>query len=256
MFYTEWKAFIVNRRFLFLSLGPLLLAVIAAFSYYAANSVGLAYVNGYTFLIATANLYALLFLPFLGVAVGAHFIQAEFNWHTIRRPFVEHIPRSHFILGKAAIAAVALILLMVPYFLVCVLLASVLFGFGHILIEDQTISISNGLMRTSVAYLWSGFILYIFIILGQIILLRVRNTTVAILGSLLPYYIFVAFGKQLPLAPMRVMFQLSERILQSSTLNWRLGQAILGALATWSIITIILLILQVQLFSRQDVTTS
>lgn len=254
MLAIEWKVFISNRRFIFLSLAPLLLAVIAAFSYYAANSVGLAFVTGFTFLVSTVNLYSLLFLPFLGVAVGNHVILAEFNWGTIRRPFIEHAPRRRFILTKAAIAAVALFLLMAPYFLACALLAGILFGYDQILIEDQNISAANGLMRTAMAYLWSGFILYLFIILGQLILLRVRNTIVAILGSLLPFYIFVAFGKQLPLPPIRSIFQLSEHILQARTLTGGMGVELLSALTAWVIILLALLALQIHLFNRQDIT--
>ncbi len=254
MLFTEWKVFIANRRFLFLSLAPLLLAAIAAFSYYAANSVGLAFITGFTFLVTTVNLYALLFLPFLGVAVGNHVILAEFNWGSIRRPFIEHIPRHRFILTKAAIAAVALGLLMAPYFLACTLLAAILFGYDQILIEDQHISVANGLMRAAMAYLWSGFILYLFILLGQLILLRVRNTTVAVLGSLLPFYIFVAFGKQLPLPPIRAIFQLSEHILQARTLIGEMGVEWLSALTAWMILFLGLLALQIYLFNRQDIT--
>ncbi|HEY79574.1 MAG TPA: hypothetical protein EYP25_00210 [Anaerolineae bacterium] len=256
MLTIEWKVFIANRRFLFLSLAPLLLAIIAAFSYYAAASVGLTYVTGYTFLIATANLYSLLFLPFLGVAMGNYLILAEFNWRTMRRPFIEHISRRRFILSKAAIAAIALLLLMAPYFLACMILAGALFGFGQILIEDQTFSTAGGLIRATGAYLWGGFILYIFVILGQILLLRVRNSTVAILGSLLPFYIFVAFGKQLPLPPIRAIFQLSEGILLSSAFDRSLAQAIFSALMAWGVIILTLLFLQIHLFNRQDITPS
>lgn len=256
MLRTEWQVFIANRRFLFLSLGPLLLAAISAFSYYAANSVGLIYINGYAFIVNTANLYTLLFLPFLGVAMGNHLIMAEFNWQTIRRPFIEHISRQRFILTKAAVAAIALALLMVPYFLACTLLAGIFFGLNHILIEDRMLSAADGVMRAAIAYAWSGFILYIFIILGQIILLRVRNTIVAILGSLLPFYILVAFGKQLPLAPVRTIFQLPEYILQARALDWRLGQQALLALFTWGLTIAILFTLQVYLFNRQDITTN
>lgn len=256
MLRTEWQVFIANRRFLFLSLGPLLLAAISAFSYYAANSVGLTYIDGYIFIINTANLYTLLFLPFLGVAMGNYLIMAEFNWQTIRRPFVEHISRRRFIVAKAVVAAIALALLMVPYFLACTFLSNVFFGLNHILIEDRTISAVNGLLRATGAYAWSGFILYIFVVLGQIILLRVHNTIVAILGSLLPFYIFVAFGKQLPLAPIRTLFQLPERILQAGTLNGHLGQQVLIALITWGLIIAILLSIQVYIFSRQDIITS
>ncbi len=256
MMYIEWKAFITNRRFMFLSLAPLLVAIIAAFSYYAANSVGLTYVTGFTFLVSTVNLYTVLFLPFLGVAVGNHLILAEFNWLTIRRPFIEHVPRRRFILTKAAIAAVALALLMLPYFLACVLLAGVLFGFGQILIEDQSISALNGLMRTVAAYLWSGLMLYIFVILGQIILLRVRNATVAILGSLLPFYIFLAFGKQLPLPPVRAIFQLNEHLLQARSWDLSLAQEWGSALIAWIIIMLGLFLLQIRLFDRLDITAS
>ena len=104
------------------------------------------------------------------------------------------------------------------------------------------------------AYLWSGFILYLFIILGQLILLRVRNTIVAILGSLLPFYIFVAFGKQLPLPPIRSIFQLSEHILQARTLTGGMGVELLSALTAWVIILLALLALQIHLFNRQDIT--
>ncbi len=256
MLTIEWKAFIANRRFLFLSLAPLLLAVIAAFSYYAAASVGLTYVTGYTFLIATVNLYSLLFLPFLGVAIGNHLILAEFNWRTIRRPFIEHIPRRRFILAKAAIAAIALFLLMAPYFLACTILADAFFGFGQLLIEDHAFSTAGGLIRATGAYLWGGFILYIFVVLGQILLLRVRNSTVAILGSLLPFYIFVAFGKQLPLPPIRSIFQLSEHILLSSAFDRNMAYDFFSALAAWGVIILALLFLQIYLFNRQDITPS
>ncbi len=256
MLHTEWRIYLTNRRFWFLSLGPLLLAVVSAFSYYAANSVGLVHMTGYTFLVNTVNLYALLFLPFLGVAMGCYLIMAEFNWHTIRRPFIEHVSRQRFIRAKALMAAITLALFMLPYLVLCILLAAVLFGLRPVLVEDQMLSPLGSIVRASAAYLWSGFILYIFVLAGQIVLLRVRNTTVAILSSLLPFYAFVAFGGQLPLRPLRILFQLPGHILEARSLGAGLGQELLAALFSWGVITGLLLWMQGYIFQRQDITTA
>ncbi|RMH44013.1 MAG: hypothetical protein D6694_06280, partial [Gammaproteobacteria bacterium] len=95
-----------------------------------------------------------------------------------------------------------------------------------------------------------------FVLVGQIVLLKVRNTTVAILSSLLPFYAFVAFGTQLPLRPLRIIFQLPAHILEARSLGAGLGQEFATALLSWGLLTAILLFVQAYIFQRQDITIS
>ena len=253
MLRAEWRVFVHNRRFLFISLGPLLMVIISALSHYVAAQVGLAYVTGYSFLVSSTNLYVVIFLPFLGVAMGSYLFMAEFNWHTIRRPFIEHVSRRRFILIKAIIAGVVLALLMLPYLLFTLLAGKFLFGFGPVLFEDVELSVGQSIIRPIFSYLWIGLIMYIFVIVGQIIILRTKNILISILGGILPFYIFVAFGDSLPLYPIRLLFQIPQHFLETKSYDTMLLMEVTQGLGVWAAIMGVLVILHVRLFQRQDV---
>ncbi len=253
MLWVEWRVFIRNRRFAVLSLAPLLVGLLSAFSQYAATRIGLLYTTGYVFIVRTLNLYAVLLLPFLNVGMAVYLLMAEFHWRTIRRPFIEHRSRTAFLYTKAFMAGVVLLLLMLPYALLTLLLAWGLFGLQPVLLEDITLSVGQSLLRALLAYVWVGLVLYLMALLGQMLALRTRNLLLAVLGSLMVFYGLVLFGDRLPLGPLRTLVTLSQRMVEAKTLG-PLMPAILQGLSTWTVLTGLLLNLHVHLFRQQDIT--
>ncbi len=255
MLRVEWLVFVRQRRFALLSGAPLLIALLSAFSQYAAAQVGLLYTTGYAFIVRTLNLYAVLFLPFLSVSLAAYLILAEFQWRTIRRPFVEHIPRTRFLLAKTAITGVMQGLLMLPYGLLTLTLAAALFGLQPVLFEDVELSVGQSLLRPLLAYGWIGLELFWVMLLSQMLALRTRNMLLAVLGGLLVFYGLVVFGESLPLPPLRWMMRFSARLLEARALASLVAEGA-RALAVWAALVAGTLVLHVRLFRRQDVTVA
>ncbi len=253
MLWVEWRIFVRNRRFVLLSMAPLLVGLLSAFSQYAAARIGLLYTTGYAFIVRTLNLYAVLLLPFLNVGMAVYLLMAEFHWRTIRRPFIEHRSRTAFLCTKAFMAGVILIFLMFPYALLTLLLAWGLFGLQPVLLEDITLNVGQSLLRALLAYIWVGLILYLMALLGQLLALRTRNLLLAVLGSLMVFYGLVLFGHRLPLGPLRTLVTLSQRMVEARALA-PLIPAILQGLSTWAILTGMLLGLHLHLFQHQDIT--
>jgi len=234
-------------------LAPLCLVLIQAFVTYAATQVGLMRTTGTTFTFRSLNLYSVLFLPFLAVATGIYLLAAEFQWQTIRRPFVEHVARQRFLLTKVGAAGITLAFLMLPYLLGTLVVAAILFGFTPELIEDRYLSVFAILMRFVAAYLWAGLLLYLFVVLGQVLFLRTKNLLLAILGALLPFYIIAAFGERLPIAPLRLLFALQQYLLEAAVYDTTLLRAVGVAAGIWGALLLCLLFVHLRLFARQDI---
>nr|WP_290665860.1 hypothetical protein [Ardenticatena sp.] len=253
MLRVEWRIFVRNRRFIGICLAPLCLILIQAFVAYAATQVGLIRTTGSVFTLRSLNLYSVLFLPFLAVATGVYLLAAEFQWQTIRRPFIEHIARQRFLLTKVGAAGITLVFLMLPYLLGTLLVAAILFGFTPELIEDRQLSVFAMLVRFIAAYLWTGFLLYLFVVVGQLLFLRTKNLLLAILGALLPFYVIAAFGDRLPIAPLRLLFALQQHLLEAAVYDTTLLREGSVAVGVWGALFLSLLFVHLRLFTRQDI---
>lgn len=253
MLRVEWYIFIRNRRFVSISATPLLLVLVQGFVTYAATQVGLLRTTGYEFAFRSLNLYSVLFLPFLSVAMGVYLLSAEFQWQTIRRPFTDHISRQRFLLTKAVAVVLVLVMLMVPYAVGTLIVGALLFGFVPELFEDQQLSVLSSLVHLLSAYAWGGLLLYPFIIGGQTLFLRTKNLLIAVLGTLLPFYIIVAFGERLPIAPIRLLFSLQQRFLDTVAYDVGFVQDILVAGIVWCLFLAGVLYIHIRAFARQDI---
>jgi ABC-type transport system involved in multi-copper enzyme maturation permease subunit len=253
MIRAEIKKYFYTR--LFWVLNFLGLGLLTAYSLTMAGlaRVGLMPITAFEYLIGANNTYVMGLLPLLLFLFSAHAFASEYRWRTLMIPVVADVRRSTIVWNKIALCALTVLSFVIIYLVGSMAFAFALFPAQDMLLEGHQISTGEAIARMTAAMLWTSLILLLFGILTMLLVSALRNTVVAAAGTFLMFLglTMLVDAKYNPLAPL---LQVARAIVQTADLtSAEFALLLLKGTGSWLLTFIVIVVVFIQIFRRQDI---